>query len=425
MATRFNPFRPGQVVPPGLFCGRIDEVQAIDHCLSQTKFGNPRHFLLEGERGIGKSSLFFLEALVARGELESLSGASLNFIVLEISLEPQDTYVSLIKKISSELRNETLKRDKLKDLSLKAWELITRLEAGGVRIRRDDDRIDESLLLSNIQQDFIKIIKSLSLEDGILLLVDEADQPNINCHLGRFCKLLTESLTRANCDRLCIGLAGLPGLIVQLRESHESSPRLFETMDLQPLEEEERSEVITHGLNDAKEKNGYEVNITDKAKSLLCDLSEGYPHFLQEFCYCAFDADSDNVIDASDVASSLFTENGAFDQLGRKYFLQYYDAPASDDYRTVLNSMADHSDDWVDRKTIISESGIKSTIVDNALRALKGRNIIMQNTQRRGEYKLPTKSFSVWIKTKRIAEESADNAAPGLFEAGEDDNSGL
>ena len=81
--------------------------------------------------------------------------------------------------------------------------------------------------------------------------------------------------------------------------------------------------------------------------------------------------------------------------------------------------------DWVDRKTIISESGIKSTIVDNALRALKGRNIIMQNTQRRGEYKLPTKSFSVWIKTKRIAEESADNAAPGLFEAGEDDNSGL
>ena len=425
MTTRFNPFRPGQVVPPGLFCGRLDEIKAIDHCLSQTKFGNPRHFLLEGERGIGKSSLFFLEAVVAKGDIESLSGDSFNFIVLEIALEPQDTYISLIRKISSELRDEALKRDKLKDLSLKAWEFISRIEAAGVKIKRDDEKVDEGLLLSNIQHDFKQIIKSLTLEDGILLLIDEADQPTLNCHLGRLCKLLTESLTRADCDRLCIGLAGLPGLIAQLRESHESSPRLFETMDLQPLEEDERSEVITHGLDDANKKNGYKIIKTDEAQSALCDLSEGYPHFLQEFAYCAFDSDEDNVIDLKDVTTSLFMENGAFDQLGRKYFLQYYDAPYSDDYRTVLNAMAEHSDSWVDRTTIINESGIKSSIVDNALRALKGRNIIMQNTQRRGEYKLPTKSFSVWIKTKNIAEASADSSGPSLFETGDSDSSDM
>jgi hypothetical protein len=50
------------------------------------------------------------------------------------------------------------------------------------------------------------------------------------------CKLLTEELNRRGHDKLCIGLAGLPNLINRLRDSHESSVRIFQTMDLKPLE---------------------------------------------------------------------------------------------------------------------------------------------------------------------------------------------
>jgi hypothetical protein len=60
--------------------------------------------------------------------------------------------------------------------------------------------------------------------------------------------------------------------------------------------------------------------------------------------------------------------------------------------------MADGLDGWIQRKEIAIKSGIKDTQVTNALNALKSRNIILTNPERQGEYRLPTKSFAVWIK---------------------------
>jgi hypothetical protein len=40
VANKFNPFRPDKMMPPGMFCGRFDELKFIDHCLLQTKGGN-------------------------------------------------------------------------------------------------------------------------------------------------------------------------------------------------------------------------------------------------------------------------------------------------------------------------------------------------------------------------------------------------
>lgn len=40
-------------------------------------------------------------------------------------------------------------------------------------------------------------------------------------------------------------------------------------------------------------------------------------------------------------------------------------------------------------------------IVDNAVRALKARKIIAHNPAKKGEYRLPTKSFAVWIKVQQ------------------------
>ena len=149
---------------------------------------------------------------------------------------------------------------------------------------------------------------------------------------------------------------------------------------------------------------------------MIASLSEGYPHFLQEFSYWAFENDSDNIIDSKDVNESLFKENGVFDQLGSKYFYQYYSTPSSDDYRIVLDTMAIHSDRWVQRATIIEQSGLKGSTVDNAIRALKGNNIIIQNDLRLGQYRLPTKSFAVWIQVRRKAEQVVIDEDPKLFD---------
>jgi hypothetical protein len=122
-------------------------------------------------------------------------------------------------------------------------------------------------------------------------------------------------------------LAGLPGIILKLKESHESSARIFKVLHLDPLEDSERKEVIDRGLADAEKKNDFRVDITPEAKNFLANLSEGYPHFLQEFSFCAFARDQDNNIGISDVIDGAYEENGAMDQLGKKYFADLYLEP--------------------------------------------------------------------------------------------------
>jgi hypothetical protein len=81
--------------------------------------------------------------------------------------------------------------------------------------------------------------------DGIVILTDEADRPSPDAGLGAFLKLLSERLARRQSLNVLLGLAGLPTIIQKLRDSHESSPRLFETLMLDPLDIEERKQVAS------------------------------------------------------------------------------------------------------------------------------------------------------------------------------------
>lgn len=108
---KYNPFKPGSIVTPGMFAGRLDEVIALEKSLFQTKHDNGQHFWLSGERGIGKSSLLYFLQMVGTGEVESVSCGKFNFLALNIELEPTNTYLDIISKVGSEykrvLREET------------------------------------------------------------------------------------------------------------------------------------------------------------------------------------------------------------------------------------------------------------------------------------------------------------------------------
>lgn len=66
MANKYNPFRPDKMAGPGMFAGRFEELGVIDHSLLQARNGNPQHFIVQGERGLGKSSLFLCADMVGR-----------------------------------------------------------------------------------------------------------------------------------------------------------------------------------------------------------------------------------------------------------------------------------------------------------------------------------------------------------------------
>lgn len=396
------------MAPPGMFAGRTDEIDFIEGCLRQAKHGNPKHFLLTGERGIGKSSLVLFEQYSAQGLINTKKDQKpLKFFVVSVSLRKEDTFLSIMSRIANGLRKEVARNhDVIGNFVMKSLDVLSRFEAAGVKFNHAPKATEEEAFAS-LQDDFEEtILKMGDAFDGIFLLIDEADGPLADAGLGMFCKLLTEEMAKRRTDRICIGLAGLPSLTAKLAENHESSLRLFHILTLKPLEPAERRMVIDMGLDNANKTNPEPVTIDEETLQLLSSYSEGYPHFLQEFAFCAFEADSDNVINKADFFQSLFSENGAFDQLGVKYFDKAYATPSSDDYRRVLHAMSENLDDWTSRADIITGSGLKGGTVDNALRALKQKNIIVPDDLRAGYYRLPTRSFAAWINIKKRAEAS-------------------
>jgi hypothetical protein len=396
---KFNPFRPNSLVSPGIFTGRVEECIALENILFQTKNGNPGHALLYGERGIGKSSLLFVHDLTAKGELSGFENVRFNFLTVTVMLEPSDTYQTIIRKLGAGLTRMIASHNQAKELVKKAWDFIKRLEVMGVKYRAAPEEAP-SELLDELAHAYTATCDDIGgFYEGILVLIDEADKPPSNAHLGALVKGLTERMARSQSNRVSLALAGVDVVLQNLRESHESALRVFTTYHLKPLSWDECIEVVRKGLKDASERNQFETRISPEAEHLLAFYSEGYPHFIQQFAFCAFAADTDNEIDREDVRTGAWAEHGAFDQLGTKYFEGlYFDQINSNDYRQVLRFMAGHLDGWVSKEEIRRAVHLKESTLNNALRALKNRRIILPQPGQQGLFRLPLKSFAAWIK---------------------------
>lgn len=401
---RFNPFRPNSIAGPGMFAGRYSEMQQIDQAFHQLKHGNPWHFLIHGERGIGKSSLMACAAGVARGTIPIMSGNDyFHFLTVGIYLEPHTTFRGLVEKIGYGIAREIKARPTVLGSLEGAWSFLKRWEAFGVRYHESGTDVPDSDLIEELCDTVTSTAAKLRSDDGdgVVILIDEADKGAAVCQLGEFIKLFTERLTVRDCNHVAIGVSGISSVIPALKESHESSVRILNHLLLEPLLPAERLEVIKRGLDEAEEKNGMRTEIEPGAADWIAEFSEGYPHFLQQYAYSAFETDTDDKITLFDATYGAGKEHGALNQLGARYFEDMYvDQINSDDYRRVLQVMAANQSVYLARKDIKTKSGLKETTLTNALSALTSREIIIKHREKLGFYKLPNTSFAAWIRAR-------------------------
>jgi hypothetical protein len=398
---KYNPFKPGSIVHPGMFAGRVTEIREIEKLLFQTKNGNSASFLIHGERGIGKSSLLSYINMVARGNITETDGIYFNFLVISISLEPHDTYKEIVYKIAREYERELKKNEKVKAVLKEAWEFITNWEVMGVKYQKIKEELDPDVMLEELTEKIISVLeKANHALDGIYIFIDEADKPYSNPNLGVLSKYMTERIHRKGIQNFGIGIIGISSVLERIKESHESALRIFSFYKLEALNPTEREIVIELGLDEAKEKNGKGTEIDEDAKDFIAQWSEGYPHFLQQYAYSAFDVDTDDKITKDDVFRGLAMENGALHQLGVRYFdNMYFKEIYSEDYRKILQVMAAHDDEYISKKTIVSQTGLKDYTVQNAITACAKKGILSVKPGRRGMYKLISTSFRAWILT--------------------------
>ena len=183
---KFNPFRPNSIATEELFQGRDEEISIIAKSLFLTKNENPLHFLIEGERGLGKSSLFLKVQLIASGQENHKNDLSFKFLVLNIELNSSQGYLDILKIIAAELKSALSQKESLKEKAYSVWDFLSNWEILGVRYHKTDSNLIQPYdVLNDIVQKITDVIKLGENEiDGVLILIDEADRPSENASLG-------------------------------------------------------------------------------------------------------------------------------------------------------------------------------------------------------------------------------------------------
>lgn len=401
-----NPFRPNSPTNPGMFVGRYDEIKRIEGALKQTKANQGHSFLLLGERGIGKTSLLNLVKFFCEGYIE-VDNQKLNFLVIETDITKETTQLSLIRKIELALKRKLAQTEQTRKVFSDIWKFLSSVEAGGIKIQSSDEGKDE-LLFENFCYSLADTIKRVTkigdksafdtTYDGVIILIDEADNACDELDFGSFVKLIMERLQKEGTEKLMFGVAGLPRTKDVLRKSHPSSLRIFEELNLGRLTTAEIKTVINSTLDQTTITNGIKTNIDEKAENRLISFSEGFPHFIQQYGFCAFELSDGKTIIEDNVIKGAFGENGALEAIGNRYYRDdYYKKIKDDKYRQVLNIMATSLDGWVTKQDIKKNYKGSAATLNNAITALVKRHIIVAKEGTRGTYRLQDKGFAWWI----------------------------
>lgn len=403
--NKINPFKPNSPVSSGMFAGRMKEIRALEKGLHQTKNNYGSNFLLTGERGIGKSSLMNLFRHLADGSIETDYGR-FNFITVNVVISERTTLPVMIKLIERSISREIGKEESVRKFLSDTWSFVQRIKVMDSGIDRavldeePDILIDEfSYSLSRTCQRISNPEKGESAKDGIVFMIDEADNASPSLHIGYFFKAVTELLQQHGCQKIMFVVAGLPEVTEKLAKSHESSIRIFNQLKIKELNLVDTKYVLDRGIEEGNKINQEQTSMGDFAKDHLATLSEGYPHFIQQFAYSAYEQNEDGEISIDDVLVGAFKEGGAIDAIGSRYYeSDYHSKIKSDEYRQVLSIMAENFSEWIKKSEIREKfTGDDQTLTD-ALRALTTRKIILKNPSKMGEYRLQQRGFALWIK---------------------------
>lgn len=407
--AKVNPFKPNSPVPPGMFAGRIEEIESLEKGLHQTKNGNNSNFLIIGERGIGKSSLIGYIKPTAQGLITSSDYDKFNFVVVNTVISNKSTLISFIKLLERNLKREIEKigkAEKVRAFFDDTWSFVQRLRIMDSGIDKAQANEDLDLIIDDFAYSLSETCKRITnpengeiVKDGIMIIVDEADNACADLHIGYFFKVVTELLQQNSCDNVMFIVAGLPDVVEKLTSSHESSMRVFTKLEVKELKPDDRKYVVDRGLEVSNEQNEEKTTITGNAKNMISTLSEGYPHFIQQFSYSAFEANTDGEISEEDVGKGAFSNGGALDSIGSRYYQALYNEQIkSDEYREVLEIMAENLNSWIKKSDIRAKFSGNDHTVSDALKALTARKIILKNPSKLGEYRLQHKGFALWIK---------------------------
>lgn len=287
MAKLTNPFRPGAGHTPPYLAGRAEERSEFVRLLAQETI--LENLILTGLRGVGKTVLLdslkptaiesdWLWIGTDLNESASISEDNLAIrLCTDLSMVTDSIVVSRAKSFTAGFASEQkeeerkltyddlralyattpgLPLDKLKAVVESSWTAISQSESGSVR--------------------------------GIVFAYDEAQNLEDHSKKEQFPLSLLldmfQSLQRKGLPLLLV-LTGLPTLLPKLVQARTFAERMFRSLFLDRLTQEESREAIRKPIEEA----GI-ITLTDESVDTVIELSGGYPYFIQFICREVYDA---------------------------------------------------------------------------------------------------------------------------------------
>jgi hypothetical protein len=329
MNATTNPFAPGAGTRPPELAGRDEIIENATVALGRVKVGrSARSQMLLGLRGVGKTVLLNRVAELAED-------AGYMTVILEA---PEDR--SLAEMLVPALRPILFKmsrREKTKDLAVRALGVLRafagafKVGAGGVEfgVQAETGTADSGSLESDLPE-MLLVVARAAKEAGtpVALFVDEVQYlspTDLSALIVSVHKIGQKGL-----PFILFG-AGLPQLAGLAGEAKSYAERLFDYPELGPLPLEAAMDAVKAPI----EREG--AGIRDDALHLIATKTKGYPYFLQEWGYNAWNTAKRTPITAED-ARRATTES--LKRLDKGFFRVRFDrlTPREKDY---MRAMAD------------------------------------------------------------------------------------
>jgi hypothetical protein len=292
-----NPFSPGAGSPPPELAGRDGILEDARVLLGRIQAGRPeKSLLLTGLRGVGKTVLL--------NEIERMAQAAAYRTILVEAHEGK----ALAVLLAPHLRRLLFDLDRLAGAGNKARRGLAVLKSfiGAIRIKVGEIDIgvdiepasgtaDSGDLEVDLPSLFTAVAEAAEERDtAVAILIDE-----IQYFAATELSALIMAMHKMQQRQLPLVLigAGLPILPGLAGESKSYAERLFSFPDVGPLAESDAARAIREPIEAAGE------SIEPEALREICRLTKGYPYFLQEWGYQAW-----NHAKASPIAIQVILE---------------------------------------------------------------------------------------------------------------------
>ncbi len=329
-----SPFYPGQPVPAEFFVGRASQLERIiERGAEQVAQGKPAAFFVQGEYGIGKSSIagYVQQAAELKCGLypiySSLGGAKdlsdVATAVLAATMDSGACDPRGVQKVREMLAKYVGKQE-LYGISLN-------FEA----LRQDAPGLSNAFAMLQFLRSVYGRLSGVGTR-GLVLTLDEINGISSNPDFAHFIKgLVDQNALSKEPVPLLLVLCGVEERRREMIAQHQPVDRIFDVVEIEAMTPEETAEFY------GKAFGSVGMSVEPMAMEALVQYAAGFPKIMHLLGDAAFWADSDGVIDTKDAAFALVT---AAEDVGRKYVdQQVYKALRSEDYHSILRKIGQMS----------------------------------------------------------------------------------